>query len=75
MNKTLSILIIGIVVILGIIGYVVLGGSKNEIVHTAGDGHTEAQHAEELPHDDTGTMPHGSEGIPHDDTGTAPHQD
>jgi flagellar basal body-associated protein FliL len=75
MNKTLLILIAGIVVIAGIIGYMVLGGSKNEATHTAGDGHTEAQHAEALPHDDTGTTAHSSEDVPHDDTGTAPHQD
>lgn len=75
MNKTLLVLIAGIVVIAGIIGYVVFGGSKDEIAHTVGDGHTEAQHAEALPHDDTGTAAHGSEGIPHDDTGLAPHQD
>ena len=75
MNKTLLALIAGITVIAGIIGYTVLGGSKSDATHTAGDGHTDAQHAEALPHDDTGTAPHGSEGVPHDDTGTAPHQD
>ena len=75
MNKTLLALIAGIIVIGGIIGYTVLGGSKNEAAHTAGDGHTEAVHAEALPHNDTGTAAHGSEGVPHDDTGTAPHQD
>ena len=58
MNKTLSILIIGIIVVAGIIGYMVFGGSKNDAAHTAGDGHTDAQHAEALPHDDTGTVPH-----------------
>ncbi|MBY0539428.1 hypothetical protein K2P56_03285 [Patescibacteria group bacterium] len=75
MNKTLLVLIAGIVIIAGIIGYMFLGGSKNEAAHTAGDGHTEAQHTEALPHDDTGTAAHGSEATPHDDTGTAPHQD
>lgn len=75
MNKTLLVLIAGIVIIAGIIGYMVLGGSKNDAAHTVGDGHTEAQHEEMMPHDDTGTTPHGSEVAPHDDTGTAPHQD
>ena len=75
MNKTLSILIIGIILVAGVIGYMVLGGTKNDSTHTAGDGHTDAQHAEALPHDDMGTAAHGNETAPHDDTGTAPHQD
>jgi hypothetical protein len=58
MNKTLSILIAGIIIIAGIIGYMVLGGSKSDATHTAGDGHTDAQHAEVMPHDDAGTAPH-----------------
>lgn len=75
MSKTLLILIAGIVIVGGFIGYTMFGTSSSETAHTAGDGHTDAEHAEALPHDDTGTTPHGSEGIPHDDTGTAPHQD
>ena len=75
MSKTLLGLIAGIIVIAGIIGYTVLGGSKSDATHTAGDGHADAEHAESLPHDDRGTRAHGSEGVPHDDTGTAPHQD
>lgn len=58
MNKTLSLLIIGIIVVGGAIGYMTLVGSKSEAAHTTGDGHTDAQHAESLPHDDTGKAPH-----------------
>lgn len=75
MNKTLLVLIIGIIVVGGAIGYVTLSESKDDATHTPGDGHTEAQHEEMMPHDDTGTEPHGSEVAPHDDTGLAPHQD
>lgn len=74
MNKTLLILIAGIVIIGGLIGYTVLGKSSST-AHTDGDGHTTAQH-EATPHDDTGTTPHDdTTTVPHDDTGTAPHND
>lgn len=74
MNKTLLILIAGIVIIGGLIGYTVLGKSSSN-GHTDGDGHTTAQH-EATPHDDTGTAPHDdTTTAPHDDTGTAPHND
>ena len=80
MNKTLLILIAGIVIVGGFIGYTVLGKSTSK-EHTEGDGHTTAQHVETATghtegdgHTDadhvqtTGT-------VPHDDTGTAPHND
>jgi len=62
MNKTLLILIAGIVIVGGLIGYTALGKSTSQ-EHTEGDGHTGAGHAQT-----TGT-------VPHDDTGTAPHND
>lgn len=60
MNKTFLLLIGAIVVVGGFIGYTVLGSSDDIGTHTAGDGHTEAQHAGNtaVPHDDTGSEPH-----------------
>ena len=59
MNKTLLIIISGIVVVGGLIGYTMFG-KQSSTVHTANDGHTEAEHttSESTPHDDTGTAPH-----------------
>ncbi len=57
MNKSLYIILALIVVVGGLIGYTMFGQSIPP-VHTAGDGHTEAQHAESMPHDDTGLPPH-----------------
>lgn len=59
MNKTLLIIIAGIVIVGGLIGYTVLGKSEPN-GHTDGDGHTTVQHeaTEKAPHDDTGTAPH-----------------
>ncbi len=61
MNKSLYLIIGGIVVVGALIGYTMLG--KSDASHTANDGHTEVEHAE------------GSAAAPHDDTGTAPHTD
>lgn len=79
MNKTLLILIAGIVIVGGLIGYTVLGKSESNR-HTDGDGHTTNQHKAmeghmegdahtDVAHDQMmGTAPH-------DDTGTTPHND
>ena len=79
MNKTLLILIAGIVLVGGLIGYTVLGKSS-PADHTDGDGHTTAQHETTETHTEgdghtdadhietTGT-------VPHDDTGSTPHND
>lgn len=58
MNKSLYIVIAGIVVVAGIIGYILFG--TQEAVHTAGDGHTDHAQVEAnvAPHDDSGTEPH-----------------
>ncbi len=74
MNKSLYVIIAAIVVVGGLIGYTMFGRSAS-VVHTAGDGHTDAQHSESVPHDDTGKAPHDSEATPHDDSGLAPHTD
>lgn len=75
MNKTLYIIIAGIIVAAGLIGYTTFGKSSGES-HTAGDGHTEAEHQESLPHDNTGKDHHNENGaVHHDDTGTTPHTD
>lgn len=66
MNKTLLILIAGIVIVGGLIGYTVLGKPAS----------TQQKASEAVPHDDTGTAPHDDSAVaPHDDTGTAPHND
>ncbi len=59
MNKSLYIIIIGIVVVGGLIGYTMFGKSSSES-HTAGDDYTDAEHQDGnvAPHDDTGTTPH-----------------
>jgi len=71
MNKTLLILIAGIVIVGGLIGYTVLGKSTSNDSAT-----TQQKVAEATPHNDTGTAPHDdTEAAQHDDTGTAPHND
>ncbi len=60
MNKSLYIIIAGIIVVAGLIGYT-LFNKDSSAVHTANDGHTEVDHASKsvsTPHDDTGTTPH-----------------
>jgi hypothetical protein len=58
MNKTLLILIGGIVIVAGLIGYTIFG--KQDASHMEGDGH--AEHVQGVgksaPHDDTGVAPH-----------------
>ena len=62
MNKSLYIVIAGIIVMAGFIGYTLFG--TKEAVHTAGDDHTdhaqvEAQvEATVAPHEDSGTEAH-----------------
>lgn len=60
MNKTQLILISGIIVVGGLIGYTFFG--KQEVPHTSGDGHMEVEHTQNAgtvaPHDDAGTEPH-----------------
>ena len=77
MNKTLLILIAGIVVVAGLIGYTMFG--KSSSTHTANDGHTEAEHNAAAGHtagDGHTEAEHSTgESAPHDDTGTAPHID
>ena len=59
MNKTFLLLLGAIVVVGGFIGYTVLGSPKDTGTHTAGDGHTEAQHSgNDAPHNDIGTAAH-----------------
>ncbi len=79
MSKTLLILITGIVIIGGLIGYTVLGKSSSK-GHTDGDGHTTTQHEATETHTEgdghTDTDHAETTGaVPHDDTGTAPHND
>lgn len=59
MNKTLLIIIAGIVIVGGLIGFTLLGKSESN-GHTDDDGHTTTQHEAngKAPHDDTGTAPH-----------------
>lgn len=77
MNKTVMILIAGIVIVGGLIGYTVFGKSASDGKAKTGDPTTTQQRtAETAPHDDTGTAPHDdTTSAPHDDTGTAPHND
>ena len=79
MNKTPLLLIAGIVVVGGMVGYTVLNTST-DAAHTAGDGHMEAEHSEAAQHtaDDGHTETDHSqtvESAPHDDSGTATHID
>ncbi len=78
MNKTLLLLIAGIVVVGGMVGYTVL--NKSDSAHTAGDGHTEVEHSEAAGHtagDGHTETDHSQtvESAPHDDSGTATHID
>ena len=75
MNKSLYIIIALIVVVGGLIGYT-LFGRPSPVIHTAGDGHTDTQHAESIPHDDTGKTQHDNSVTPsHGNSGLAPHND
>lgn len=76
MNKTVLILIAGIVIVGGFIGYTVLGKSTSDGSAKTGNTTTTQQKTVDIaPHDDTGTAPHNDTPAPHDDTGTAPHND
>ncbi|TAK58585.1 hypothetical protein EPO14_01955 [Patescibacteria group bacterium] len=77
MNKTVLILIAGIVIVGGLIGYTVLGKSASDGNAKTGDTTTTQQKTVNIaPHDDTGTAPHNdTTAVPHDDTGAAPHND
>ena len=60
MNKTLHLIIAGIIIVSGLIGYTMLG-QKTDVAHAAGDGHVETDHAtavETSAHDDGGLAPH-----------------
>lgn len=79
MNNTLIALLAGIVIVVGLIGYTVLGKSAPS-VHTDGDGHTTVQHEATEKHSEgdghTEDEHAGTTGsVPHDDTGTVPHND
>ncbi len=74
MNTSLYIIIAAIVVVGGLIAYTLIGRSSTPL-HTTGDGHTEAQHVESTPHDDTKTPHATTTPAAHDDGGQAPHND
>ncbi len=79
MNKTLLVLVPIIVIVAGLIGYTLFGKTDPE-AHTAGDGHTEAEHSQAVGHtegDGHTETDHAeqTQTAPHDDTGTEPHID